>query len=131
PDALDVIALVGIERLVVAREADLVARVELADDMRAGGETGLAQHLHHLAAVARADLDDGAELLVVERRQRELARAAGELLRRVALERIDVVRRRVERQRIEVDGDAAVPGESHLAHRREESTVGAVVVSED
>src|SRR5437588_210861 len=73
PDALHVVALVGVHGLVIAREADLVAVVELADDVRAGAEARLAQHLHGLGAIARADLDHRAELLVVERGVREVA----------------------------------------------------------
>ena len=61
---------------------------------------------------------------------RSFARA-GELLVGVALEGVDVVGRGVEGERIEVERHAAVAGERHLAHRREEAAVGAVVVGEE
>src|SRR5882762_6077055 len=108
PGALGVVALVEIHRPAVARNADLVAGVELADDVRALAEARLAQHLHDGRAVALADLDDGAQLLVEKRGDDPLARAAGELLVGVALEGVDVVGRRVESDAVEVDGDAAM-----------------------
>ena len=45
---------------VVAGEADLVARVELADDVAAVREARAAQHVHHARAVGGADLQHSA-----------------------------------------------------------------------
>ena len=90
-----------------------------------------AQRGHHLAAVGGAHLQQRAELLVEQRGERQVARAAGELLFAVALEGVDVVGRRVEGDRVEIERDAAVPGEGHLARRGEQAAVGAVVVGEE
>src|SRR5438105_5010296 len=82
-------------------------------------------------AVGVAGLDDGAELLVEHRAEHELARAAGELLVGVALEGVDVIRRGVEGEPVQVQRHAAMAGEGHLADGGEEAAVGAVVVGED
>ena len=117
-------------RPVVARDADLVARVELADDVRVLAEAGRAQRRHHPVAVGGADLQHRAELLGEQRVQREVLQPPGELLVGVALEGVDVVRRGIEGERVEAEGHAAVAGERHLADRGEQPAVGAVVVGE-
>jgi hypothetical protein len=49
---------------------------------------------------------------------------------RLALEPVGVVHQRVVAQRVEVERDAAVAGEGHLAGGGEEAAVGTVVVGE-
>ena len=93
-------------------------------------QAGVAQRGHDLGAVGGADLQHRAELLGEQRVQREVLGAAGELLVGVALEGVDVVGGGVEGERIEAQRDAAAAGERHLAQRREQAAVGAVVIGE-
>src|SRR5260221_8853133 len=131
PDALHVVALVRVDRPVVARDADLVARIELADDLAALAQPGGAQALHHARAIAGANLQQRTELLGEERREREVLRLASELLLDAAAESVDVIARRLERQRIDAERHAAMAGERHLARRDEQPAVRAVVIRED
>ena len=130
PGALHVVALVRVELLAVARDENLVARVELADEVRALAEARVAQGLHHARPVRGADLQHRAQLLAEQRGEHQVLGAARKLLVVAALERVDVVRRRVEADRIHVERHAAMPGERHLADGGEQPAVGPVVVRE-
>ena len=103
----------------------------VADHVRVLAQARGAQALHHARAVGGADLQHRAQLLGKQRAQRKVLGAPGKLLAGVALERVDVVGRGVEGDRVQADGHAAVAGERHLAHRGEQAAIGAIVISKN
>ena len=94
----------------------------------------VAQDLHRLVAARRRHLDHDAELLVEERAQRQLLAPRAHLRRPVL--RVAVFGAAVADavalgdEHVDVEADAEVAGERHLAHRRPEAAVAAVVVRE-
>ncbi len=121
-------------RLRVAPDLDDRARVGLADDVAVLAQAGLAQDPHRLVAARRRHLDDRAELFVEERAQRQLLAPRAHLLRPVLGVAVlgaavgDAVA--LGDEQVDVEADAEVAGEGHLARRRPEAAVAAVVVRE-
>ena len=94
----------------------------------------LAQHLHHFVAACSRHLDHGAELFVEQRAQRQLVAARADL--RGPVLRVAVLGAAVGDavafgdEQVDVQAEAQVARERHLADRRPESAVAAVVVRE-
>ena len=97
--------------------------------MTAGAEAGVAQRLHHGAAIGKTNLQHGTEFLVEQRRDHLVAQAAGDL--RKALATVDIVHQWVVAESIEIERNADMRGETHFANGGEQAAVGAVVIGED
>ncbi len=93
-------------------------------------ESRRAQLRQHRLAIGAPHLQHRAQLLVEQHRQHALGEVARERAV-LALVAVDVEARGIHRQRVEIDGHAGAARERHLAQRREEAAVGAVVVRED
>ena len=91
----------------MTQETDRAAIRQGTDHRAVIGQTLLLQDLEHLVGVRVADLDDGAQLLAEERRQ--------------------VIRP----NRAQIHLQPAVARKGHLAQRREQAPVRAVVVGEE
>ena len=119
-------------RLGVAPDLDHATIVRLADEVAVLRQAVQAQHLHHLVAHGRRHLDDGAELLVEQCLQRQLLAPRADLADPVL--RVAPVHAAVadavafDQQHVDVQADAEVTGERHLADRRPQAAVAAVVV---
>ena len=98
--------------------------------MRAGTQAGIAQGLHHGRAVFPADLQYRAKFLVEQHGDQPVAQAAIDYLRR-ALDAINIVHQRVVAEPVEIERDADMRGEAHLAHGCPQAAVGAIMVGED
>ncbi|AJX21855.1 hypothetical protein BG17_3587 [Burkholderia pseudomallei MSHR491] len=90
----------------------------------------LAQRAEHRVAVRRAHLDDRAEFLGEERADRAILAAAARLLRPVLRVAVVGFVLLIERQHVDVQRHARVPGERHFADGRPQAAVRAVVVRE-
>ncbi len=126
PGTLQIRARCGEHRLGVAQEAQLIARIRAADDVRGQSR----ETLEHLAAVRAPDLDDRPELLRKQRGEHALEVAAEHQLR-PALVALHVVSGFVIGEHVQVHGHADVGREGHLAHGREQAAVRPVVISEN
>mmetsp|Transcript_1244 Transcript_1244/g.3529 ORF Transcript_1244/g.3529 Transcript_1244/m.3529 type:complete len:575 (+) Transcript_1244:2156-3880(+) len=118
----------------IAPDFHLPVGVGLGHHMRMLGQAMRAQHLHHGITVGGADLDQRPQLLGEQRAQRQLVAAAADLggpvlgVAGVGAAVADAVAFR--HQQVDVQAQAGLAGEGHLASRRPQATVGTVVVGQ-
>ncbi len=130
PQALELGAILLVDHLRVARELDHVALVQLADDVAAGAEAVLAQHIHHVRLLLGAHLQHRTQLFREQRAQRQVIAArldlAGPVLRITPVGRVLAF----GDENVEVDGHAGTAGKAHLGQRCVQAAVGTVVIRE-
>jgi hypothetical protein len=97
--------------------------------MAAGTESGVSQDLHHGAAILAPDLQHGSQFFVEQRGKHAIAQAAGDL--RKAFATVDIVHQRVVAESVEIQRDADMRGEAHLADRGPQAAIGTIMVGED
>ena len=118
----------------IAPDLDHAAVVWLADHMAVLGQLMRAQHLHHRVPLLGANLQQHAELFVEQRLQRQLfapgADLTGPVLRvaEIGATVLDAVA--LGNQHVDIQAKADMPGKSHLAGRRPEAAVTAIVISQ-
>ena len=95
--------------------------------MRGTPQPGIAQCLHHFAALGATNLQHRAQLFRKQRRDHAIMQPPFDDLRK-ALDAIDVVHQFVVTQRIEIQRNADMRTKTHLAHRGEQAAVGTIVV---
>ena len=130
PGAVQFDALCREGKPCIAPDAYFVIVVGLADEMGHAAEIGGAQHVHHLHALVSADLQHRTQFLAEEHGEQAIEQPAIEEFGS-AFQPVDVVHQRVVAQGVDIERNAAMRRERHLADGGEQAAVRTIVIRED